>query len=362
MAAAQGFHMLEVARTARETAEALTLVLSVPAALAERFRAVPGQHLGFRFMLDGEEARRNYSITSLGTPGELAVTVKRVAGGLVSNHIHTAVAAGQAHEVGPPTGRFVVPKGEGARTHVAIVAGSGITPVIGMIEQVLRDEPASRFVLLYGNRSVDAIIFRERLEALKDRHIARLTVLHVLSRDEAADVPLLAGRIDGAKVKALLAATIGTAVADRYYLCGPGTMIKDARDVLLADGVARERIGFEFFKQGPEPTTRRAITPRPVKDAAPAGTEAVIIFDGARKTFRVPPGGHIVDAALAAGISVPYSCKGGMCCTCRAKLVEGRIEMTRNFSLEPWEMAAGFVLACQSVPQTARVVLDFDQM
>jgi len=361
MAAVQGFHVLQIARVVRETAAATTIVLAIPPELQEKFCAKPGQHITLRFVLEGEEARRNYSLTSFDRPGELAITVKRVADGLVSNHIHTAVAAGETLEVGSPAGRFVVSPGEGPRVHVAIAAGSGITPIIGMIEQVLAGDAVSRFVLLYGNRSVDGIIFRERLEALKDRFMERLVITHVLSRDEEADVPLLSGRLDGAKVTALLASIIPGTPVDRYYLCGPGGMIKDVRDALLAAGVPRERIGFEFFKQGPEPATRRPPPVEPAK-AAPEGSEAVIIFDGARKTFRVPPGGHVVDAALAAGITVPYSCKGGMCCTCRAKLVEGKVEMTRNFSLEPWEMAAGFVLACQSVPQTPRVVLNFDQM
>jgi ring-1,2-phenylacetyl-CoA epoxidase subunit PaaE len=362
MATPGGFHALSISRIVSETVDAKTIVFSVPDALADTFTGLPGQHVTLRFLFDGAEERRSYSLTPVAGPGELSVTVKHVPGGLVSSHLHRSVRVGDSIEASPPTGRFVLPAiSETPRTFLAIVAGSGITPVSGMISRALEAHPGNRFVLIYGNRSPDRIIFRERLDALKDRYLARFTHVHVLSRDAESDVPSLVGRIDKARISALVPALLPVAAVDMAYLCGPGTMIKDARDGLLALGLPKERIRFEFFKQGPEPAVPRRVV-ETVQAAPTTGKEVVIILDGVRKSFRVPAGGHVVDAALAAGIAVPYSCKGGMCCTCRAKLIEGKVHMSRNFSLQDWEMDAGFVLACQAVPETEQVVLDFDRM
>jgi ring-1,2-phenylacetyl-CoA epoxidase subunit PaaE len=357
------FHPLPVAAVRRETADAVSFGLAVPEPLRETFRYLPGQHLVVRAALDGNEVRRTYSISSGPEDRELWITVKRVEGGLFSAHAHERLAAGGAIEAMRPAGRFTAPDDGGdGRTYLAIAAGSGITPVMALIRHVLAREPASSFTLIYGNRSVDSIIFREALDDLKDRHLGRLAVLHVLSRDSEADVPLLSGRIDADKVRRLLALVARPGDIAGVYLCGPGDLIKNARGALLQAGVARERIHFEYFRVGPESVQRRVPPPRPTEQAAAEGAEAVAIMDGARHTFRVPPGGLVVDAALAARVRVPYSCKGGMCCTCRAKLVEGEVTMVRNFSLEAWEIAAGFVLTCQAQPTTRRVVLDYDQM
>ncbi|MBO0763354.1 MAG: 2Fe-2S iron-sulfur cluster binding domain-containing protein, partial [Hyphomicrobiaceae bacterium] len=239
-------------------------------------------------------------------------------------------------------------------------AGSGITPVMALIRHVLAREPSSSFTLIYGNRAVGSIIFREALDDLKDRHLRRLSVLNVLSRDSEADVPSLSGRIDADKVRQLLPLVARPADIDEVYLCGPGDLIKTARQALMEAGVARERIHFEYFRVGPDSVQRRVTALKPNTSAPIEGAEVVAIVDGTRHTFRVPPGGLVVDAALAARVRVPYSCKGGMCCTCRARLVEGQVRMVRNFSLEAWETAAGFVLTCQAQPATSRVVLDYN--
>ncbi len=248
------------------------------------------------------------------------------------------------------------------RTYLAIAAGSGITPVMAMIRYILAAEPQSRFILIYGNRSFDSIIFREALQDLKDSNLDRLIVFHVLSRDADNDVPLLSGRIDADKIRQLMTTLVPLADVDHAFLCGPGSLIKDARDTLLGLGLSREKVHFEYFRAGPEMTQRRVSATPSVAEAPSKGAEAVLVIDGARHTLRVEPGLHIVDAALAAGIRVPYSCKGGMCCTCRAKVVEGTLKMDRNFSLEPWEIEAGFILTCQAQPTSDRVVLDYDQM
>lgn len=360
------FHALPIAAVRRETADALSFALAVPEELSGTYRYRPGQHLVVRAKLDGEEVRRTYSICSDPADGELWITVKRVDGGLFSAHAHANLTAGASLDVMPPAGRFVAPDdGEDGRTYLAIAAGSGITPVMGLIRHVLAREPNSRFTLIYGNRSVDGIIFREALNDLKDRYLGRLAVLHVLSRDIEADVPLLSGRIDADKVQRLLPLMAPPGEIDHVYLCGPGSLIKDARKALLDVGVGGERIHFEYFRAGPESAQQpvhRATKVDAKPAASAAGAEVVAVLDGARQTFRVPEGQLVVDAALAAGVRVPYSCKGGMCCTCRAKLVEGEVAMLRNFSLESWEVDAGFVLTCQAQPRSSRVVLDYDQM
>ena len=357
------FHSLPIAAVRRETADAISFALAVPEELSEDYRYRAGQHLVVRAVLEGEEVRRTYSISSSPADNQLWITVKRVDRGVFSAHAHSALTQGVVLEVMRPAGRFVVPDDGGdGRNYLAIVAGSGITPVMGLIRHVLAIEPNSRFTLVYGNRTVDSIIFREALNDLKDRYLGRLSVLHVLSSDSEADLPLLSGRIDGDKVKALLPLVGPAAAIDHVYLCGPGSLIKDARKALLDAGVARERIHFEFFRAGPESVQRRTPDPKPVQVAATAGAEVVAVVDGVRHTFKVPEGGLVVDSALSAGIRVPYSCKGGMCCTCRAKLVEDEVEMLRNFSLESWEIDAGFVLTCQAQPRSSRVVLDYDQI
>ncbi len=358
------FRPLEIKSIRRETADALSLGLALPAEARAEFAYKPGQHLVVRKVLGGEEVRRTYSICS--GPGDdlLWITIKRVEGGAFSPFAHADMKVGDRIEVMPPAGRFVLPAYAGrARNLVAIVAGSGITPVMAMVQHALETEPDTRFTLVYGNRSTDSIIFREALEDLKDRFIQRLMLVHVLSRDADTDVPELSGRIDAAKVERFMRALVKMDEVDHVFLCGPDTLIKDARAKLMDMGLPREKIHFEFFRAGPEGEVKR----RPLKKEAVVGTEAsgadvTVIVDGARHSFKLPEGAYVVDAATAAGVRVPYSCKGGMCCTCRAKLVEGKVEMARNFSLEPWEVEAGFVLSCQAQAKSDRIVLDYDQM
>jgi len=385
------YQPLEIAEVRRETPEAVSILLAVPERLREAFRFAPGQHLGLRAVVGGEELRRTYSICCAPGSGELRIAVKRVADGRFSNWANDRLKAGDAIDVMPPQGRFVLPASEGAPRHVvAFAAGAGITPILAMVAHAMAAEPATRFTLVYGNRTPESAMFGAELEDLKDRHLDRFTLINVLSRNEESDAPLLEGRITGDKVRALAASLFAPAEVAHFFLCGPGSMIKDVRNALLALGVPRERVHHEFFApgggayrqsasarvrgesrgEGQPQASAQASAPHP--DPLPAeergadmrgpGTEAIAIIDGIRRRFTVPPGGHVVDAALAAGIRLPYSCKGGMCCTCRARLVEGEVEMTLNYSLEPWEMERGFVLTCQAVPKSERIVIDYDQM
>ena len=358
------FHAVTIAEVKRETPDAVSVAFTVPEALREAFRFQAGQHLTLRTSLDNEEVRRNYSICS--GPGDaLRIAIKRVDGGYFSVWANEALATGSMIDVMPPQGRFVLPESDGSPRHVvAIAAGAGITPILAMVKQALLHEPATSFTLVYGNRTPDSILFREELEDLKDRYLGRFTLLHVLSRNDESSAPLFEGRISGDKIKALSDKLFRPENVAHVFLCGPGSMIKETRNALFALGFARDKVHHEFFAPGGGAFRKVTVTAG-APAAVPAkveGTEVVAILDGLRHEFTVPPGEHVVDAALAAGVRVPYACKGGMCCTCRAKLVEGKAEMTSNYSLEPWEIERGFILTCQAVPKSDRLVLDYDQM
>jgi ring-1,2-phenylacetyl-CoA epoxidase subunit PaaE len=267
-------------------------------------------------------------------------------------------------EAMPPTGRFMLPESDGAPRHIlAVAAGAGITPVMAMLRHGLTREPATRFTLLYGNRTSDDIIFREALEDLKDRHLGRLSVMSVLSREEG-DAPLLAGRITPEKLGQVMGRQLPPALIAHAFLCGPGDMIRDLRNALLALGLPRERVHHEFF--APAGGARRPAPPLPASDrsqAAPGtGTDLTVVLDGVRHRLEARLGEPVLEAAIRAGLRVPYSCRGGMCCTCRARLVEGEAEMLVNYSLEPWEIERRFTLTCQAVPRSPRLVVDYDQM
>jgi ring-1,2-phenylacetyl-CoA epoxidase subunit PaaE len=364
--AAHDFHSLPIKEVRRETPEAISISLEVPETLRAQFVWKPGQHVTLRTTLGGEEQRRTYSICSTPHDNGLQIAIKRVAGGNFSTWADDTLTAGQHLEVMPPTGRFILPASDGQPRHIlAIAAGAGITPIIAMVQHALVLEPETTVTLIYGNRTSQSTMFRERLEDLKDRHVGRFTLLNVLSRNTESDAPLLEGRIDGDKVRAMAGALLRLDTIDHIFLCGPGTMIKEARNVFLELGIPRDRIHHEFFAAGGG-AYRQAPAPPIVSDDRTAGlgtgTEVMATIDGIRHIFNVPLGTHVVDAALAAGVRVPYSCKGGMCCTCRARVIEGAAQMTTNYSLEPWEIARGFILTCQAIPEPGRLVLDYDQM
>lgn len=367
---ADDFHALTVGEVRRETPDAVSVALVVPEALREAFRYRPGQYLTLRAVIDGDEVRRTYSICAGPGDKDLRIAIKRVAGGRMSNWANDALRAGDRIDVMAPLGRFVLPPGDGTSRHlVAFAAGSGITPVMSIVQHALAQEPESTFTLFYGNRSIGSILFRQALEDLKDRYLTRLTLVHVLSRNEETDAPLLQGRIDAAKVPALIAAHLPPDQIAHAFLCGPGSLIRDTRKALFDLGVARDRVHHEFFAPGggayrvPPPAASESISGAQAAAVGEGGDrEVVAILDGARHPFPLRAGEHVIDAALRAGIRVPYSCKGGMCCTCRARIVEGTAMMTTNYSLEPWEIAKGFVLTCQAVPTSERLVLDYDAL
>jgi ring-1,2-phenylacetyl-CoA epoxidase subunit PaaE len=356
------FHRLKIRDVRREIPEAVSLAFAVPPELAEAYRFDPGQHLTLRTLLGGVETRRSYSICSGPDDGDLRIVVKKQDAGLFSNWIDQTAKPGDAIEVMTPQGRFGIRPDPGAsRNYLAIAAGSGITPVMSILRSVLARETKSRFVLLYGNRTAQNIIFKRELEALKDRYLARLSVHHVLSR-ERQELELFNGRIDAQKIEAVLKAALPPGAIDHAFLCGPGDLIETSRAALLRLGVLPERIHLEHFTVDgmPAPAPIRAEPKPEVETEAAARIE--IRLNGLDHVVPLQAGETIVEAGLRHGLEMPYSCRGGMCCTCRAKLVRGEVRMDRNYSLEPWELSAGYVLTCQSHPITAEVAVDYDHV
>jgi ring-1,2-phenylacetyl-CoA epoxidase subunit PaaE len=346
------FHELTIADVRHETPDSVAVSFAVPEDLKEAFAWKPGQYLTLRAEVEGQDERRSYSIAS--APGKpLTVGVKHVEGGLFSTFCQ-ALEPGQVIRVMPPEGRFV-PKDE--RKLVLVAAGSGITPMVSIAAERLA--AGAEVTLIYGNRDSAHIMFREELEALKDRYVDRFTLIHVLSR-EPQDVELLNGRITGERIVRLAnAGAVDIEDADGIFLCGPGGMIDDVAEALTGKGVPAERIHFERFfteGEGPRPTRSEA-----AQAAAEKGVQVEVVLDGARRVFSVDAEDDtVLEAAERQGLELPYSCRGGMCCTCRCKVEEGSAEMAVNYSLEPWEIEAGFVLACQSRPTSDKLVLDFD--
>lgn len=353
------FHSLRVADVKRETPDAVSIAFDIPPVLRDDFRFAAGQYLTFRKEFDGQELRRSYSICSGPDDSELRIAVKRVDGGTFSAWANSEIRPGDRLDVMTPTGRFGIALApEQARTYLAFAAGSGITPILSILRGILAREPGSRFFLFYGNRSTPNILFRTALEELKDRHVGRLSIFHVLSREQQ-DIDILNGRLNSEKIRRLLRHMVPVDTVDHVFLCGPVTMSEEIEATLLDLGLAPEQIHIERFVSALDgkPRSRPPI-------AAPDEPQATatIIFDGKITTIPVAAGEAVLDAALRAGLDLPYACKGGMCSTCRAHLREGEAKMALNFSLEPWEIAAGFILTCQARPTTPQVVIDYDRM
>ncbi len=356
------FHTLNIKDVRKETADAVSITFDIPQDIQEDYAFKPGQYLTLRADLDGEDTRRSYSICSSMDDGEIRVAVKKVDGGRFSTYANEELKPGMSLQVMAPEGRFVAePNANACHNLVAFAAGSGITPVLSIIKTTLQREPGSNFTLFYGNRDSACVLFREELEDLKDLFMGRFNLLHVLSR-EGQDIDLLHGRLDEERITELLKAGLfDIKQTDAFFLCGPGNMIETARDLLAKNGVAEDRIRYELF------TPADGSTPKPrsaqAEAVAKAGADVSVILDGSQRSFKMEEQDNsVIDAAHRQGLELPFSCKGGMCCTCRAKVVDGEVEMANNYSLEPWEVEAGFVLTCQSRPLSEKVTLDFDEM
>jgi ring-1,2-phenylacetyl-CoA epoxidase subunit PaaE len=357
------FHPLPVAAVDRLTDDSVAITFDVPDELREAYRFTAGQHLTLRTLIGDEDVRRSYSICSSAASGRLRVAVKRLSGGAFSAYANDALKPGDVLEVMTPTGRFSVPfDPANAKHYCAVAAGSGITPVLSLLSTALEVEPSSRFTLLYGNRTTESVMFLEELQDLKDRYPDRLQLVHVLSR-EVHDAELLTGRLDRDKLGALFAGLVPPDDVDEWFLCGPYAMVQEARATLIDAGVEPAHVHLELFHvedEAPDRAGRDAAGAAAQEDAGAAQTAVTAVLDGRTTGLGVSPNERILDALLRVRRDAPYACKGGVCGTCRAKVVTGEVRMARNYALEDDEIAAGFVLACQSHPVSDEVTLDFD--
>ncbi|MEZ0308369.1 MAG: 1,2-phenylacetyl-CoA epoxidase subunit PaaE [Ramlibacter sp.] len=358
------FHPLAVKRVTPDAAGSAAITFQVPPDQVAGFDFRPGQFLTLRTTLEGAEVRRNYSICSSHqrylASGEIDVGIKPVEGGLFSRWAVQALQPGSVVDVMPPDGRFS-PRIEGARHRVGFAAGSGITPILSIIATTLAGEPGSSFTLVYCNQRGNTIMFNEALQDLKDRYPARLTLIHLLSR-QPQEVALLHGRLDEAKVTELLGTLVPATGIDEAFICGPEAMIEGTERALKSAGVTPDRIHAERFVSpgGSAPAQKKSA---PVARAASIdhAHQLDVVLDGKTHHLAMGPQDRVLDAALDSGLDLPYSCKGGVCCTCRARVLEGKVEMEKNFTLEQWEIDRGFVLTCQSRPLTPKVVVSYDE-
>lgn len=346
------FHPLTVTEVTDLTDDAVAISFDVPEHLGEAFRYLPGQHMVLRAFIEGEDVRRSYSICSNANEGKLRIGVKRLDGGVFSTYATTRLEAGDVIDAMTPIGEFVIEPDPGNRAHrCAIVAGSGITPVLSLVSTTLESEPESRWTVVFGNRRAGSVMFLDEIEGLKDRYGSRLHLVHVLSQEET--VPLLTGRIDEDRLRALFGSLIDFRSVDEWFLCGPYEMVTTARSFIERHGVPAEAVHDELFFAGP-------VEPRPVASQE-GSVELIFTLDGRESTARLDPDDAILDAALSVRPELPYSCKGGMCASCKARIVDGEVEMRKNFALVGDDLERGFTLTCQAHPISHRVVVDFDQ-
>jgi ring-1,2-phenylacetyl-CoA epoxidase subunit PaaE len=367
MSTAPRFQDLPIARVSLEAAGAVAITLAIPPSQREAFAFKPGQFLTVRATINGVELRRSYSISSaaslLTRQGELTLGIRPVENGVFSNWAATALKAGDTLAAMPPDGRFTIQKPR-ALHRVGFAAGSGITPILSILASTLEESPEAKFTLVYGNRRMASVMFNEALQDLKDRYPGRLTLIHVLSR-QAQEVPLLQGRIDGDKVREIIAALLPVASMDEVFICGPEAMIEATEKALLDAGVRPDRVHTERFTSPtlealPVAQRKAAVLGHP---ALPTDGEVAltVVLDGKPHNLRMNKDERVLDVALNAGLDLPWSCRGGVCCTCRAKVIEGSVQMDKNFTLEPWETDKGFVLSCQARPTSDTLVVSYDE-
>ncbi|MFT4014870.1 MAG: phenylacetate-CoA oxygenase/reductase subunit PaaK [Paracoccus sp. (in: a-proteobacteria)] len=355
------FHPLKVTDVRRETRDAVVVTLAPRDEDAALFDFTQGQYLTFRRDFDGEELRRSYSICAGKGEGALRVGIKRVDGGAFSTWANEHLSAGDEIDAMPPMGKFhtaVEPDAE--KQYLGFAGGSGITPVLSIIKTVLAQEPKSRFTLIYSNRQINTIMFREELDDLKNLYLGRFSVIHVLEQ-EGQEIDLFTGRVDGEKLGQLFRHWIDPAAIDIAFICGPEPMMLAIAASLRDHGLSDEQIKFELFASSqPGRAKAKAVSREAIK--AGEGVAATVTLDGATRSFEMPRRGEtILDAALANNMDAPYSCKAGVCSTCRCKVLEGEAEMAINHALEDYEVRAGYVLSCQAYPLSDRLVVTYDE-
>lgn len=353
------YHPLTVAAIRNETPDSMRVTLTVPEDLRQQFDFLPGQHLPVQILLEGESVRRTYSICSVPADAPLEIGIRVQPGGRFSSYVQSHLKIGDQLEVMPPFGRFHIDIDRRARrTLLAFAAGSGITPVLSIVRAVLEGEPESRIMLFYGNRRQQTTMFIEDLYALKNRFPERLQ-LHFLFSQEEQEFDVFSGRLDQAKVAELYRSFCSDLAPDDAFICGPDTMLDDVKAALIDAGMDEKSIHSERYGA---PRKRATFVPAPRETGEGNIATVDVIMDGHRKSFAMSAGSsNIVDAAAEHGIQLPYSCKGGVCATCRTYLREGEVRMASNYGLEPWEVEEGFVLACQSMPLSEKITIDYDK-
>ena len=352
------FHSLKVVAKTPESKDAIRIAIEVPDELRDEFAFLPGQHLPIQIERDGKPLRRTYSICSAEGCWPLEIGVRIQPGGRFSGFAATELEVGDSLDVMPPTGRFHLPEQRSnGQFHIGFASGSGITPILSIVSSVLNAEPDSRFALFYGNREQNTTMFIEDLYALKNLYPERLQVHFVFSREEQ-EFDIAGGRIDADKVAELYQRFCDGVDVDQAWICGPESMISTVTEALVGLGMAPDSVHSERFgapRKGAKPAVADI-------DGSVDSSKVTVIMDGHKKSFEMPrTGSNIVDAAAEQGVELPYSCKGGVCATCRTHVREGEVSMATNYGLEPWEVEQGFVLACQSTPQTDEILLDYDK-
>ena len=352
------FHSLKVKDVSHETSDAVSIAFEIPDRLASEFQFLPGQYLTLRTTIDGQDIRRAYSICSV-SEDDLRVGIKRVQGGIFSTFAQD-LSVGDELLIMPPQGSFICNTDHiSDRNILLIAAGSGVTPILSIASHVLADEPDSNVTLIYGNQATNSIMFKTQLEEMKDSHLTRFHMYHVLSR-EVQDVDLFSGRIDTARIKAMIDKKLFDPFAqDEIYICGPQEMSESLCEYFSNLGVDQEHIHVELF-EATKPTGEVKVSTE-IKEVVEKGVQIDVIFDGLRRQIHLTdPKQTVLEAAQSSGLDLPFSCAGGMCATCRCKVIEGEAEMDKNFSLAEWEVEKGFALCCQLRPKSSSLVIDFD--
>lgn len=355
------FHPLEVLEVRHDTRDAVVVTLKPSEEAEELFQFIPGQYLTFRKKFDDTEVRRSYSICSGIDDGVLQIAIKRVDGGAFSSWANESLKPGDTLEAMPPLGNFYIdPAPEEERHYLAFAGGSGITPVLSIIKSTLAREPKSRFTLVYANQQLSSVMFKEELEDLKNRYLDRLSVIHIFDL-EGQEIDLFTGRIDDEKLEALFTYWIHLPSIHTTFICGPEPMMLTIAEGLKKRGVAQENIKYELFTSAqPGRVARRKVSTE--EQSTESQTTAIAILDGLERTFSMDKHNeNLLDAALRHDMDAPYSCKAGVCSTCKAKILEGEVEMLVNHALEDYEVEQGYVLSCQSYPLTDRVKFSYDE-
>jgi ring-1,2-phenylacetyl-CoA epoxidase subunit PaaE len=358
------FHELTIKKVSPEAAGSVAITFDIPSESLEKFHFEPGQFLTLRADVNGQDVRRNYSISSPRSQflkrRELEIGIRPVEGGVFSNWAATQLKAGDTVKVMPPEGRFTIKKPR-AIHRVGFAAGSGITPILSIAATTLEEQTESKFTLIYGNRRMSSVMFNEALQDLKDRFPGRFTMIHILSQ-QAQEVDLLQGRIDADKIKSIIHALLPAKSMDEVFICGPEAMIEVTEKALIDSGVPANRVHSERFTTSASQAhkVQADIDASKQKTSSAKSVHMTILLDGKEHEVALSPDEHVLDAALNAGLDLPFSCKAGVCSTCRCKVTQGEVTMDKNFTLEADEMAQGFALSCQARAATQKLVISFD--